>query len=350
MQYPKISSLTDLGITIHDTNDLDISNQLSHCRDKRNLRAKDAVIKKPWLDILFTDLLLVKDIGSKLALELVSRREHLKSLEDSVAFRVHVDNKLHGKIYIARKDGIPIRGIITSANFTDSGLNKNHEWGVLIEDQESLKKVIVEIYSVSSYALTHEELQGIIEMIDNYAKNAATQQIPKFELEVGQLFRKKTVELKSDVRYFIKPVGYSDRPFATTRTLKSGIEKMHFARRPIPVRIGDILICYGVGTTKLLGYFEVVSDPYIWDSTSRWSWELEAKNLCPKYSESWDTFDNTTSSIVASYDHVHPVTNVGGKTLGALQYGWDRIQLSDEFAKHVIELIEGSVKSKKGNK
>ncbi|MEK5253189.1 hypothetical protein NST74_06985 [Paenibacillus sp. FSL F4-0125] len=32
--------------------------------------------------------------------------------------------------------------------------------------------------------------------------------------------------------------------------------------------------CYGVGTTKLLGYFEMISDPYIWDSTSRWSWYL----------------------------------------------------------------------------
>jgi Zn finger protein HypA/HybF involved in hydrogenase expression len=40
-------------------------------------------------------------------------------------------------------------------------------------------------------ALTHEELQGIIEMIDNYAKNAATQQVPKFDLEVGHLFKKK---------------------------------------------------------------------------------------------------------------------------------------------------------------
>jgi HKD family nuclease len=94
----------------------------------------------------------------------------------SIAFRVHVDNKLHGKIYIARKNGNPIRGIITSANFTDSGLNKNHEWGVLIEDQESLKKVIADIGTVSSHALTHEELQGIIEKIDSYVKGAAVQQ------------------------------------------------------------------------------------------------------------------------------------------------------------------------------
>ncbi|GGF88905.1 phospholipase D family protein [Paenibacillus aceti] len=271
----------------------------------------------------------------------------LNCVTHSIAFRVHVDNKLHGKIYIARKNGIPLRGIITSANFTDSGLNKNHEWGVLIEDQESLKKVIADIFNVSSHALTHEELKGIIEKIDNYTENVAAQQKTKIDLEVGHLFKKKTVELKSDVRYFIKPVGYSDRPFATTRKLNNGIEKMHFARRPNPVRIGDILICYGVGTTKLLGYFEVVSDPYIWDSTSRWSWELEAKNLCPEYSESWVTFDNTISSVVASYDHVNPVTNVGGSTLRALQRGSDRIQLTDAFAKHAIELIEGSVKSKK---
>jgi HKD family nuclease len=270
-------------------------------------------------------------------------------LTNSIAFRVHEDSKLHGKIYIAHKNGVPIRGIITSANFTDNGLNQNHEWGVLVEDQEALKKLIADIGKVSSHALTREELQGIIENIDIYAKNEEVHKVPKFDLEVGHLFKKKTVELKPDVRYFIKPVGSSDRPFETTRKLNSDFEKMHFSRRPTPVRIGDILICNGVGTTKLLGYFEVISEPYIWDSTSQWSWELEVKNLCPEYSESWNTFNNTIGSIVASYDHVHPVTNVGGCTLGALQFGRGRIQLTEEFAKHVIELMEGSVKAKKEN-
>ncbi|MBD2846697.1 NgoFVII family restriction endonuclease [Paenibacillus sp. IB182496] len=156
----------------------------------------------------------------------------INCVTNSVAFRVHVDDQLHGKIYIAHMNGVPIRGIITSANFTDSGLNQNHEWGVLVEDQEALKKVIADIGKVSSHALTRKELQGVIENIDSYAKNAEVHKVPKFELEVGHLFKKKTVEPKSDVRYFIKPVGSSERPFATTRKLNSDFEKMHFSRRP----------------------------------------------------------------------------------------------------------------------
>lgn len=135
------------------------------------------------------------------------------------------------------------------------------------------------------------------------------------------------------MRYFIKPVGYTDKPFELSRKLSSNIEKMHFAKRPKSVRIGDVLICYAVGTRKLLGYFEVISDPYIWDSSSRWSWEVTAKNLCPTYSESWNKFENTTSSIRVSFNPDSHITNNGGKSFGALQRGVDKICLTEEFAK-----------------
>jgi HKD family nuclease len=46
-----------------------------------------------------------------------------------IQFQIYADNKLHGKIYIAAKNGECNRGILTSANFTDSGLNRNHECG-----------------------------------------------------------------------------------------------------------------------------------------------------------------------------------------------------------------------------
>jgi len=55
----------------------------------------------------------------------------LKSLVDSVGedrVTVMIDNNLHGKVYIFKQAGVPIAGIITSANLTDAGLNRNHEW------------------------------------------------------------------------------------------------------------------------------------------------------------------------------------------------------------------------------
>ncbi|WP_328804067.1 hypothetical protein [Paenibacillus glycinis] len=238
-----------------------------------------------------------------------------------------------------------MRGFITSANFTDSGLNHNHEWGVQIDDTSTLKQIIIDISKVSSHALTNEELHNIIVKIDSFSQNAAIPTDSKISLEVNNFIKHKVAESKIDIRYFIKPVGFTNEPFETTRTLSSGIEVMHFSkRRPNSVRVGDILICYGVGTTKLLGYFEVVSEPYIWDENSRWPWEVKAKNLYPKYSQSWLYIDNTVSSIQASFDTKRAITYIGGGTLGALQFGADKIRLTDEFAQHVISIIEGSVK------
>lgn len=265
-------------------------------------------------------------------------------LTRAIAYRVHVDNKLHGKIYIASKDSSPIRGIITSANFTDRGLSHNHEWGVQIDDSTALKQIIADINKVSSHALTNEELHNIIVKIDSYTKNSGEPAAPKINLEINNLIKHKVIESKSDVRYFIKPVGFSDEPFEPSRILSSDIEAMHFSkRRPNSVRVGDILICYGVGSTKLLGYFEVISEPYIWNEDYRWPWEVKARNLCPKYSQTWYKFDNTLSNIQASFDPKLPITYVGGRTLGALQFGADKIRLSDEFAQHVINIIEASL-------
>lgn len=46
-----------------------------------------------------------------------------------VQWELRIDNILHGKIYIFKKDGVPYAGIITSANLTHNGMVANHEWG-----------------------------------------------------------------------------------------------------------------------------------------------------------------------------------------------------------------------------
>ena len=42
---------------------------------------------------------------------------------------IRIDNDLHGKVYIGRKDNQYVGCIITSANFTHKGMKQNHEWG-----------------------------------------------------------------------------------------------------------------------------------------------------------------------------------------------------------------------------
>ncbi|MBG9587996.1 restriction endonuclease PLD domain-containing protein [Cytobacillus firmus] len=265
---------------------------------------------------------------------------------NNISFNVRIDNKLHGKIYVSLKSGVPVQGIITSANFTNSGLETNHEWGVLIDDSNQLLKLISEINSVESRVLTTTELEEIIKKIDAFSQVSPMPKEPKISLTVSDILNKKKHIVTSDKRYFIKPVGVSDEPFSEHRRLSTGIQELHFSKRkPAAVREGDILICYAVGTAKLLGYFEVIEGPYYLDGTSsRWPWEVKAKNLCPEYSERWNTFNNTISTIQASYNSTLPITkNNQGKTLGALNFGADKIQLTEEFASHVINIIEASV-------
>ncbi|MEN0644940.1 hypothetical protein MKY91_17425 [Alkalicoccobacillus gibsonii] len=62
----------------------------------------------------------------------------------------------------------------------------------------------------------------------------------------------------------------------------------------------------------------------------------------PSYSNHWFRFNHTISSIQESFKDSSkgPITKVGGHSLGALNFGADRIQLSQEFAEHVIGLME----------
>jgi hypothetical protein len=279
-------------------------------------------------------------------------------VQNSINFEIRVDNKLHGKIYIALKDSSPIKGIITSANFTDNGLKHSHEWGIEIDDIDLLQNIIVDLKKVSTAPLTYEEIEAIVKAIDDYSKENPPIQEPKLNLEVTRHIKDKLkveipkvsstdqIEFPDDIRYFLKPVGSSDHPFDESRKLSATIQEMHFSKRkPNAVRPRDILICYGVGTTKLLGYFRVSNEPFLLpDENTRWPWAVASENLSPKYSSSWSSFNNTLSSAQASYGFDKELTYVGGKSLGALNYGADKIRLNESFAHHLINIIGQEVK------
>lgn len=277
-------------------------------------------------------------------------------IQNSINFEVRVDNKLHGKIYIAVEDGSPIRGIITSANFTDNGLSHSHEWGIEIDDSHVLQNIIDDLMKASTSPLTYKEIEAIIKTIDDYSKENPPIQEQKPKLDVTKHIKDNlkgetskippSLEFQSDVRCFLKPVGSSDQPFDESRKLSTTIQEMHFSKRkPNAVHPGDILICYGVGNTKLLGYFRVLSESFhLPDENTRWPWEVDAENLCPKYSSNWSSYNNTLSSVQASYGHDKELTFIGGKSLGALNFGADKIRLNDSFAHYIINIIEQEVK------
>lgn len=267
----------------------------------------------------------------------------------NIEYNIRIDNKLHGKIYISFNSGKPMKGIITSANFTRSGLEINHEWGVLVVEEDQLISLNNEIESIRYTTLSIDQLEKIIKRIDDFSKSHIVLKEYKLKLTISDIFNQQRIEVTPEKRYFIKPVGVSENPFSENRKLSTNIQNLHFSKRkPTAVREGDVLICYGVGTTKILGYFEVIDGPYYLENTnSRWPWEVKAKNLCPEYSERWNLFNNTISTIQKSYNPTLPITkNNQGKSLGALNFGVDKIQLTEDFASHVINIIIDSISTK----
>ncbi|MBB2483500.1 NgoFVII family restriction endonuclease [Bacillus sp. APMAM] len=337
------------------------SNHYSHIKDILS-GANELHIISPFLmesfDVFFDEIqdMGIKHISLTTTLkdnnsDLLKKSNSLHSfcfncVMQGIDYKVYIDNKLHGKIYIASLNGQPLHAIITSANFTEAGLGSNHEWGVQINNSIQISSLINEISNIRSQPLSNEEISSIIERIDKYSDSFGVPKKPQFDLKISDLVKQKQkiISSNSDVRFFIKPVGWSDRPFSIHRTLSNDVEKLHFSKRkPAAVRIGDILICYAVGSTKLLGYFEVIDEPKFLKDADRWPWEVKGKNLFPDYSKRWNSFNNTLSSIMNSYDSGLPVTYVGGKSLGALNFGADKVRLNEQFAIHIIKVIQDSI-------
>lgn len=270
----------------------------------------------------------------------------IECLQASIKCSIRIDNLLHGKLYIGIGNG-NYKGIITSANFTESGLKKKNEWGVMINDSQILLDTITKLIN-NSVEIKYSILEQIIKKIDTYKEGNKLLSKSKIDLKVSDVIFKeqKSIEDKVNVvepkKYFLKPVGYSEKPFDINRTLNLSIEKLHFAKRPAAVSVGDIMICYGVGTTKLLGYFEVISEVINLNNGSRWEWEVEGRNLYPKYSAEWNQFNLSLAYLQKNYTGTI-LTHNGGETLGGLQFGSDKIRLNDNFAKYLIDEMESQI-------
>ena len=137
----------------------------------------------------------------------------LNCQRNKIGYSIRIDNKLHGKVYIPLKSNEPLKGIVTSANFTNSGLESNHEWGVLIDEHSQLSDLINEIKNVGSRILSTKELEEIIKRIDAFAQAAPNSKEPKIGLTISDILKEEKHVVTSNKRYFIKPVGVSDEPF-----------------------------------------------------------------------------------------------------------------------------------------
>ena len=277
---------------------------------------------------------------------------------------IGLDQSLHSKVYVFRKDGRPFAGIVTSANLTESGLGGNNETGVLIQsentllDLESMCRRELDYVGLAEWQLeklcqaaeiasrNHKPLEaqeiGLSAMLNNYATPS-----------VGN--RRTTLHPKA--QYFIKVSGVKDRPILpeNRRVINEAHCTLTFAKKPKGIRLGDCLLEVAVGGACFLSYYACAST--VWEFTdeekaahpdhNRWPHYVYANNLSLHYGAIWFESPIFYDRLVDDFRHQFPstpVTAAGGDHFkGAMQMGHSYIKVTTEFGEFVRSTIDSYV-------
>ncbi len=149
----------------------------------------------------------------------------------------------------------------------------------------------------------------------------------------------------------MKPIGVTDSPVEEGRLFNELETMLNFSKlRPTGVKPNNILIAYEVGTTKILAIYRVTSFPehvteeqiQETDWFERWPWYVTGHNLTPNFGSNWWTHNlyiNTLKDEYLTANPDEPITAVGGPTLGALNFGKDKLKLSPDFARFIIDQV-----------
>ena len=351
-----------------------LSHQDNHATRLKELISESdtVIITSPFLMMDFADFFGEADLSNLSALHLITtlpansfdQVKKINSLISLVEFpniqnkqiscRISINNKLHGKIYIFKRDGNYISAIISSANFTDSGLSRNHEWGIEIFDTEEITSLEQSIISTIEFPnLTFDELYRMQEATTAFLDRQPQTEIRDIDLNLVNLLTSATwvSTLSDNIDYWLKPIGVSDRPVSEDRLFDLIEDHLHFSKqRPNGVKPNDILITYGVGTTKMLSVYRATSYPihathdeiHDEDWLERWPWYVEATNLTPNFGATWARHNLNLGILLNDYLTLNPdefITAVGGQTLGGLNFGKDKLRLAPPFARYIIDKI-----------
>lgn len=289
---------------------------------------------------LYTTLQKYEDTAQKV-IALYKFHEFCKI--QNIDLLIKIDDNLHGKVYLFYK-GVDERGfVLTSGNFTENGLKNNHEYGVCIKDDKKQKEMAEILMSVNTYDLTHMQLCEIYDAALKFIKKHPVVQQEKFKVHT-MINKKPSATQNGTLKYYLKPVGTSQKPFVKPEVIKE-TDKLGFGSNPRTIQKGDVLLLHSVGPSSIVGYYVVSSDETMYDKIDdddRWPWKVTAECHSSKFSASWWDYELKTQELVEEFLTLHPgshITAAGGDTLGALQWGRDKVEITKDFAQFVISRI-----------
>jgi hypothetical protein len=149
----------------------------------------------------------------------------------------------------------------------------------------------------------------------------------------------------SGKQFWLKPWGHPERsPDEEQQSFDSHSITIGFTEQPSGVNVGDILIVHRIKVSKLIFVAETVASPV--KSTEeqikanpdygRWLWNIDTRILTPTYGAQWDRFSLKTFSLAKEYSDLYPQDKVN---LGRIQFGGDKLRISEGFAKFLIKEI-----------
>ena len=165
---------------------------------------------------------------------------------------------------------------------------------------------------------------------------------------IQNMFAIKKNSDSDTIKYFIKPVGSVDDPFKEDDIVLDG--KMYFSKRfPRAIDEGSIMIAYGVGAHRIIGYYQCTSAIAMIDSENvRWPHYVDSICMNKSFSERWWDFNLYLNDIKDEFLRLYPntpLTYVGTQSLGALNWSADKIRLSTAFAEYMIDKINSKSNS-----
>lgn len=344
------------------------NNTNSHLDEVRDLMANSnmALIASPfisltaidkiknWLTSGFLELTLITTLKEKDPDQLrkVPVLIELFWLKKSRGFRmtVKIDNQLHGKVYIGMRDENYTGAIVTSANFTDNGLENNHEWGIFFNDQKEISNMHQQIVKDASLELTEKALMKMKQWIDDNPKEDVKS--PSIDVSFIDMIEKPIVN-KASLTYWLKPLGKSPDPVPPTRLFGEGEHQITFTtKNPRGIAEGDILLVYSVVSQQMISVFEAtdkrgVLTEFDNPGDERWPNYIWCKNLSPEYGANWPVKGLTFRKLREEFLKRYPTKSVlpSGNKLNGMQWGADHIKCTPEFAKYVLVRIKEEPKN-----
>jgi len=216
-----------------------------------------------------------------------------------------------------------------------------------IEELESSILKYIEIDNI-----TKTDIYKLVEFTNSYLEQKPNTEIREIDLDLSSyLTINLTNHFDESVNYWLKPIGVTEHPIETSRKFDEIEFDLHFSKlRPTGVKINDILICYGVGTGKVLSIYKAttlpikVSEEEIEeeDWKKRWPWYIKGENLTIFYGANWPNYNFNIGLLANEYLNQNVSNHIlanGSKSLGGLNWGKDKLRLSIGFAKFMIDKV-----------